>query len=149
MDPEIGRRTLSQRFAGHDFSHLSLDDPLNPKDFPDPATLDTMKSRAAMIVRLVEREGLTLRELLARFAGGRGHYTFAGTPEQVTDLMVEWFTDGAADGFNVMPPVLPTMLDPFVEEVIPLLQKRGLFRTEYSGATLRDHFGLDRPSVGF
>jgi FMN-dependent oxidoreductase (nitrilotriacetate monooxygenase family) len=79
-DPEVGRRTLSQRFAGHDFSHLDLDTPLKPEDFPDPDTLETMKSRAAMIVRLVANEGLTLRELLARFAGGRGHFTFAGTP---------------------------------------------------------------------
>jgi len=108
-----------------------------------------MKSRAAMIVRLVEREGLTLRELLARFAGGRGHFTFAGTPDQVADLMVDWFSDGAADGFNVMPPVFPAMMEPFVEEVIPLLQQRGLFRTEYAGTTLRDHLGLDRPADGF
>lgn len=149
MDPEIGRRTLSQRFADHDFSHLDLDAPLKPGDFPDPESVESMKSRAAMIVGLVEREGLTLRELLARFAGGRGHYTFAGTPEQVADLIVDWFSDGAADGFNVMPPVLPTMLDPFVDHVIPLLQKQGLFRTEYSGTTLRDHFGLDRPAAGF
>jgi FMN-dependent oxidoreductase (nitrilotriacetate monooxygenase family) len=149
MDPEVGRRTLSQRFAGHDFSHLELDAPLTPADFPDPDTLETMKSRAAMIVRIVANEGLTLRELLARFAGGRGHYTFAGTPEAVADLIEDWFADGAADGFNVMPPVIPTMLDPFIEQVIPLLQRRGLFRTDYSGATLRDHYGLDRPADGF
>ena len=149
MDPEVGRRTLSQRFAGHDFSHLDLDTPLSPADFPDPDTLETMKSRAAMIVRIVAKEGLTLRELLARFAGGRGHYTFAGTPEQVVDLIVDWFGDGAADGFNVMPPVIPAMLDPFIEQVIPLLQRRGLFRTEYAGTTLREHYGLDRPADGF
>ena len=149
IDPEVGRRTLSQRFAGHDFSHLPLDEPLKPGDFPDPDTLETMKSRAALIVRLVECEGLTLRELLARFAGGRGHFTFAGTPEQVADLIEDWFNDGAADGFNVMPPVVPAMLEPFIEAVIPLLQRRGLFRTEYSGKTLRDHYGLDRPADGF
>lgn len=149
MDPEVGRRTLSQRFAGHDFSHLDLDAPLKPSDFPDPDTLETMRSRAAMIVRLVDREALTLRELLARFAGGRGHYTFAGTPEQVADLIVDWFEDGAADGFNVMPPVIPAMLDPFIDAVIPILQARGLFRTAYSGQTLRDHYGLDRPADGF
>ncbi len=149
MDPEVGRRTLSQRFAGHDFSHLDLDTPLTTKDFPDPDTLETMKSRAAMIVRIVEREGLTLRELLARFAGGRGHYTFAGTPEQVADLIEDWFRDGAADGFNVMPPVVPVMLEPIVEHLIPILQKRGLFRREYSGRTLREHLGLDRPADRF
>ena len=148
-DPEVGRRTLSQRFAGHDFSHLDLDTPLTTKDFPDPDTLETMKSRAAMIVRIVERERLTLRELLARFAGGRGHYTFAGTPEQVADLIEDWFRDGAADGFNVMPPVVPVMLEPIVEHLIPILQKRGLFRTQYEGPTLRDKFGLARPDVRF
>jgi hypothetical protein len=62
--------------------------------------------------------------------------------------MESWFEDRAADGFNVMPPVLPAMLDVFVAEVIPLLQKRGLFRTEYEGDTLRDHYGLDRPKGG-
>ena len=149
IDPEIGRRTLSQRFAGHDFSHLPLDEPLKLSDFPDIDTLQTMKSRAAMIVRLVENERLTLRQLLARFAGGRGHFTFAGTPEQVADLIADWCNDGAADGFNVMPPVLPAMLDPFVKEVIPILQRRGLFRTAYSGSTLREHFGLARPGDGF
>ncbi len=148
-DPEIGRRTLSRRFAGHDFSRVPLDAVLKPEDFPSPDQLQTMQSRAAMIVRLVESEQLTLRELLARFAGGRGHFTYAGTPEQVADLIGDWFADGAADGFNIMPPVFPTMLDPFINEVIPLLQRRGLFRTAYSGTTLRDHFGLERPKDGF
>jgi hypothetical protein len=86
-----------------------------------------------------------LRQLLARLAGARGHYTAAGTPEQIADLMESWFNDGAADGFNVMPPVLPAMLDAFTQEVIPLLQRRGLFRTAYEGETLRAHYGLDRP----
>lgn len=149
MDPEVGRRTLSQRFAGHDFSHLDLDEPLKVSDFPDPDGLETMKSRAALIVRIVGNEGLTLRELLARFAGGRGHYTTAGTPEQIADLIEDWCTDGAADGFNIMPPVIPLMMDPFIDEVVPLLQKRGLFRTEYEGMTLRENLGLERPKSRF
>jgi FMN-dependent oxidoreductase (nitrilotriacetate monooxygenase family) len=149
MDPEVGRRTLSQRFAGHDFSHLDLDQPLKVSDFPDPDKLETMKSRAALIVRIVGNEGLTLRELLARFAGGRGHYTTAGTPEQIADLIEDWCTDGAADGFNYMPPVIPALMTPFIDEVIPLLQKRGLFRTEYEGTTLRENLGLDRPKSRF
>lgn len=153
MDPEVGRRTLSQRFAGHDFSHLGWDQKLTADDFPDPEGLETMKSRAALIVRIVEKEGLTLRELLARFAGGRGHYTTAGTAEQIADLIQDWCSDGdggkAADGFNVMPPVIPEMMDPFIDQVIPILQERGLFRTEYEGTTLRDHFGLDRPASRF
>lgn len=154
MDPEVGRRTLSQRFAGHDFDHLDLDQPLKVSDFPDPESLETMKSRAALIVRIVGNEGLTLRELLARFAGGRGHYTTAGTPEQIADLIADWCDPDApggpaADGFNFMPPVIPALMDPFIDEVIPLLQKRGLFRTEYEGSTLRENLGLDRPKSRF
>jgi len=85
--------------------------------------------------------------LLAKLAGARGHFTFEGTPEQVADLMQDWVADGVADGFNLMPPVLPEMLDVFIAEVVPLLQRRGLFRTAYAGDTLRSHFGLARPSV--
>ncbi len=148
-DPEIGRKRLSGRFGGHDFSHLPLDTLLTPDDFPDPATVEAARSRTELIVGLVERENLTLRQLLSKMAGARGHFTFAGTPEQVADLIEDWFTDGAADGFNLMPPLLPTMLTAFIDEVVPLLQKRGLFRTEYEGKTLRSHFGLTRPADGF
>lgn len=147
-DPEIGRKRLSGRFGGHDFSHLPLDRPLDPEDFPDPRTVEAARSRAEVIVGLVRRERPTLRRLLSTLAGARGHFTFAGTPEQLADLMEDWLTDGAADGFNIMPPVLPAMLDTFIAEVIPLLQKRGLFRTAYEGATLRDQYGLDRPPSG-
>ena len=144
-DPEVGRKRLSGRFGGFDFSHLPLDTPLKPEDFPDPATVQAARSRTELIVGLVRNEGLTLRQLLSRLAGARGHFTFAGTAEQVADLIEDWFADGAADGFNLMPPLLPGTLDAFVAEVIPLLQKRGLFRTEYDGTTLREHYGLHRP----
>jgi FMN-dependent oxidoreductase (nitrilotriacetate monooxygenase family) len=144
-DPESGRRTLSSRFGGYDFSHLPLDEVLRPDDFPHPDTVEASRSRAVMVVGLVERERVTLRELLAKLAGARGHFTFAGTPEQVADLIQDWFEDGAADGFNVMPPIFPGMLDAFINEVVPILQARGLFRTEYTGTTLREHYGLDRP----
>ena len=86
---------------------------------------------------------------LVRLGGGRGHRTFSGTPEQVADTIGEWFTSGAADGFNIMPPILPAMLDVFSAEVIPLLQRRGLFRTAYQGKTLREHYGLDWPQSSF
>ena len=95
----------------------------------------------------VREQRPTLRQLLAKLAGARGHFTFEGTPEQVADLMQDWVDDGVADGFNLMPPVLPEMLDVFIAEVLPLLRKRGLFRTAYEGATLRSHFGLVRPAV--
>ena len=148
-DPEVGRKRLSGRFGGHDFSHLALDKPVAPEDFPDPGTVEAARSRTEVIVGLVRREKPTLRQLLAYLAGARGHYTTAGTPEQIADLIEDWFGDGSADGFNVMPPLLPSMLDVFIAEVIPLLQKRGLFRTAYEGRTLREHFGLARPESKF
>ena len=94
----------------------------------------------------VEKLIYSRRELIGRLGGGRGHRTFTGTPEQVADAIQHWFEAGAADGFNVMPPVLPSGLTTFVDEVIPILQARGLFRTEYTGTTLRDHYGLPRPA---
>ncbi len=148
-DPEVGRKRLSGRFGGHDFSHLPLDRPLSPEDFPDPSSVEAARSRTEVILGLVRREKPTLRQLLASLAGARGHFTMAGTPEQVADLIEDWFTDGVADGFNIMPPVLPQMLDVFIDEVVPLLQRRGLFRTEYEGNTLRDHYGLATPESAF
>jgi FMN-dependent oxidoreductase (nitrilotriacetate monooxygenase family) len=148
-DPEVGRKRLSGRFGGHDFSHLPLDRPLRPEDFPAPSAVEAARSRTEVILSLVRREKPTLRQLLASLAGARGHFTMAGTPEQVADLIEDWFTDAAADGFNIMPPVLPAMLDAFSAEVIPLLQRRGLFRTEYAGTTLRAHYGLALPESAF
>jgi len=144
-DPEVGRHRMSARFGGHDFSHLPLDQVLAPEDFPDPETVEAARSRTEVIVNMVRREKPTLRQLLAMLAGARGHHTLAGTPEQVADIMQDWFESGAADGFNVMPPILPAQLETFVDHVIPLLQKRGLFRTQYAGPTLRDQYGLPVP----
>lgn len=148
-DPEVGRKRLSGRFGGHDFSHLPLDKPLSPDDFPDPASVEAARSRTEVIVGLVRREKPTLRQLLSYLAGARGHFVTVGSPEQIADLMEDWFHDGAADGFNLMPPVLPAMLDTFVEEVVPLLQRRGLFRDTYTGHTLRAHYNLPRPDLQF
>lgn len=148
-DPEVGRKRLSNRFGGHDFSHLPLDRPLSPADFPDPGSVEAARSRTEVIINLVRRDRPTLRQLLGYLAGARGHYVTAGTPEQIADLMADWFADGAADGFNVMPPLLPVQLDAFTREVVPILQRRGLFRSEYAGATLREHYGLDWPTSAF
>ena len=148
-DPEVGRKRLSGRFGGHDFSHLPLDRPLVPEDFPDPGTVQAARSRTEVIINLVRRDKPTLRQLLGYLAGARGHYVTAGTPEQIADLIEEWFRDGAADGFNIMPPILPAQLDAFGAEVIPILQRRGLFRTEYRGTTLREHYGLAQPPSVF
>ena len=148
-DPEVGRSRLSQRFGGHDLSHLSLDKPLSPADFPDPSKNEASRSRTEAVVTLVVREQPTLRQLLAKLAGARGHFTIAGPPEKIADAMQEWFENGAADGFNLMPPVLTHQLDLFTSEVLPLLQKRDLFRSAYDGETLRSHFGLPRAAARF
>jgi alkanesulfonate monooxygenase SsuD/methylene tetrahydromethanopterin reductase-like flavin-dependent oxidoreductase (luciferase family) len=148
-DPEVGRKRMSGRFGGHDFSHLPLDRPLTEEDFPPPAMVEAARSRTEVILNYVRRDKPTLRQLLASLAGARGHFTIAGTPEQIADLIEDWFNDGAADGFNIMPPLLPSMLDAFSMEVIPLLQRRGLFRTAYAGKTLREHYGLPWPESTF
>jgi alkanesulfonate monooxygenase len=93
---------------------------------------------------MAKRENLTIRQLYLR-AVLRGHNVVCGTPQRIADHIEEWFTAGAADGFNVMPPYLPGALDEFVDAVVPELQRRGLFRTAYQGRTLRDNLGLKRP----
>ncbi|KFC75983.1 Nitrilotriacetate monooxygenase component A [Bosea sp. LC85] len=141
--PTVGLSRLSNRFGGHDFSHLKLDQVLSVADFPDPAQVQASRSRAQAITALVGRERPTLRGLLHSLAGARGHFTATGTPEQIADVIEDWFASGAADGFNVMPPILPSQFALFTSEVVPLLQKRGLFRTEYGEGTLRQRLGLD------
>ncbi|MGR6970408.1 LLM class flavin-dependent oxidoreductase [Streptomyces cynarae] len=125
---------------------LELDAPL-PADLPPESAIEGAKSRYTLVVELARRERLTVRQLIGRLGGGRGHLTFAGTPEQVADQIETWFTQGAADGFNIMPAVLPSGLEAFVEHVVPLLRARGLLRTEYGPRrTLRERYGLPRPA---
>ena len=93
------------------------------------------------------RGGHTVRELIRSLAGGGGHRVIVGTPEQIADDIERWFKGGAADGFNLMPDALPDGLEAFVNGVVPILQRRGLFRTEYEGNTLRSHLGLERSRV--
>ncbi|MFD7697889.1 LLM class flavin-dependent oxidoreductase [Streptomyces sp. NPDC059805] len=125
---------------------LELDGPL-PADLPSEDAVEGAKSRYTLVVELARRERLTVRQLIGRLGGGRGHLTFAGTPEQVADAIETWFTQGAADGFNIMPPVLPSGLDAFVDHVVPILRERGLLRTEYGPRrTLRERYGLPRPA---
>jgi len=124
---------------------LELDSQL-PDNLPDESEIEDFKSRYSLIVEMGRREHLTIRQIIGRLGGGRGHFTLTGTPDQVADTIEEWFTNGAADGFNIMPPLLPSGLELFVEHVVPILRTRGLFRHEYTGQTLRDHYGLDRPT---
>ncbi|KUL35229.1 LLM class flavin-dependent oxidoreductase [Actinoplanes awajinensis] len=144
IKPEYALRQLAQTLK-LDPSALHLDREL-PDDLPDEDEIEAAKSRYTLIVELARRERLTVRQLIGRLGGGRGHRTFAGTPEQVADAIQHWFDNGAADGFNIMAPVLPSGLEVFVDQVVPILQRRGLFRTEYTTRTLRDHYGLPRPA---
>jgi FMN-dependent oxidoreductase (nitrilotriacetate monooxygenase family) len=145
-DPEVGRKRLSGRFGGHDFSHLPLDRPLAPEDFPEPNSVQAARSRTEVIINLVRRDRPTLRQLLGYLAGARAKLVMVGTPQSLADRMEQWYVEEAADGFNIMPPYLPGGLNDFVELVIPEMQRRGLFRTEYTGRTLREHLGLPRPA---
>ncbi|MEU7059056.1 LLM class flavin-dependent oxidoreductase [Streptomyces sp. NPDC046197] len=124
---------------------LHLDEEL-PASITTDRRIEGGQGRYALVVGLARRERLTVRQLIGRLGAGRGHHTLAGTPEQVADAMQHWFENAAADGFNIMPPVLPSGLESFVDHVVPILQARGLFRTEYSGKTLRDHYGVVRPA---
>ncbi|WP_310551466.1 LLM class flavin-dependent oxidoreductase [Paenibacillus glufosinatiresistens] len=130
-----------------DLGGYPADGPL--PDIPDPVeSSNGMKSRVQLIMNLARKDNLSILELGRRLLGARGHMQFVGTPGQLADLMEEWFEQRGCDGFNIMPPVLPGDLDIFVDQVVPVLQKRGLFRTEYEGSTLRDHLGLARPEIG-
>jgi FMN-dependent oxidoreductase (nitrilotriacetate monooxygenase family) len=125
---------------------LELDKPL-PDPLPLPANANQTMFHGT--VNLARRGNLTVRQLLRALGGGVGHRIIVGTPEFIADDIEAWFKAGAADGFNLMPDVLPTGLEVFVDTVVPILQKRGLFRTDYEGKTLRDHFGLARPPSQF
>jgi FMN-dependent oxidoreductase (nitrilotriacetate monooxygenase family) len=123
-------------------------------DFPADAKLPTSDIRASgkdftpRVISLLDRadaENLSIRQCGQLVAATRSHGSIVGTPEKIADHIASWFEAGAADGFNVMPPYFPSELDVFVDHVIPILQRRGLFRTAYEGTTLRDHLGLARP----
>jgi FMN-dependent oxidoreductase (nitrilotriacetate monooxygenase family) len=145
IKPEFALQQLAKTL-NLDPSDLHLDRPL-PADLPHEDEIEAAKSRYTLIVELARRDNLTVRQLIGRLGGGRGHRTFAGTPEQVADAIQHWFDHGAADGFNIMAPVLPSGLELFVEHVVPILRRRGLFRTEYTTRTLREHYGLRRPAA--
>ena len=122
-----------------DLSKYPLDGP-----FPDITEKTATKTGIKLFTEMARRENLTIRQLYLR-AVTRGHTIVRGTPEQIADHMQEWFEGEGADGFNVMPLYLPGVFDDFVQKVVPILQRRGLFRTEYEGKTLRDNLGLKQP----
>ncbi|WP_318247701.1 LLM class flavin-dependent oxidoreductase [Solibacillus merdavium] len=139
ITPEIGLDFLED-YLGIDLSGYDLDGPL-PKDIPPT---NGNRSRQQLIIELAERENLTIRELYLKIAGSRGHRIIFGSPSQIADQLIEWVDNDAADGFNLMPPYFPGGFTDFIDLVIPELQKRGVFRTEYEGNTLRENLGLQQ-----
>ncbi|MCR0982978.1 LLM class flavin-dependent oxidoreductase [Roseomonas populi] len=141
LHPDVGLSILSFLTGGFDFSPYDVDGPL-----PDLPDTDVGKARLKVIADLARRENLTIRQLYERIAVSRGHHIVVGSAEEVADDMQQWFEERGADGFNVMPPTFPEGFRAFCELVVPELQRRGLFRTAYTGATLREHLGLPRPA---
>ncbi|GED97152.1 LLM class flavin-dependent oxidoreductase [Gordonia crocea] len=147
--PAYGIRQIAS-ITGEDVSGLDLDAPVPASLFADAGDVtDNRRSRRQVVAGIVERDKPTLRTLLHRLAGARGHRVIAGTPERVADELAEWFLRGGADGFNVMPPYFPGGLTDFTEQVVPILVDRGLFRRDYTGTTLREHLGLRVPENRF
>jgi FMN-dependent oxidoreductase (nitrilotriacetate monooxygenase family) len=134
---------LSDRF-GQDMSAYDLDGPI-----PDIALPDSYHSFAKVMLAKARRENMTLRDIYNLTAAARGHWVLSGSAESIADSLQQWFDEYAADGFNVMPPYFHEGFEDFVHLVVPILQERGLFRTDYNGTTLRDHLGLKRPKNPF
>lgn len=143
IHPQLGLTLLSQ-LGGftEDLSQYDLDQPL-PEHI---GQLENGASRQQLILDIARENNFTIRQLYQWIATARGHWTLIGTPQQIADELQAWFEQGAADGFNILPPTTPTSLDDFVDLVVPELQRRGLFRTAYEGTTLRENLGLKRPT---
>jgi FMN-dependent oxidoreductase (nitrilotriacetate monooxygenase family) len=139
VDNSNAMQMLSHRL-GADLSSFELDGPI-----PDVPLTDGGQSFARVMLAKAKRESMTLRELYNLTAASRGHWVLCGSAATVADTLEHWFKGGAADGFNVMPSHFPEGFEDFIELVLPILQERGLFRTNYVGSTLREHLGLLRP----
>jgi FMN-dependent oxidoreductase (nitrilotriacetate monooxygenase family) len=136
--------TLVASRIGYDVSGHSLDGPV-----PPPPPSEGSRTFSHVLYETARREKMTLRDLYNLTAAARGHWVVCGTPRRIADTLEEWFVGAAADGFNILPPYFPGAFADFVNLVVPELQRRGLFRHEYQGKTLRDHFGLPRaPAPG-
>lgn len=140
IHPEFGVSMLSDLVGGFDLSSYDVEGPL-----PHLPPSNANTSRRALIERMAYGEGLNIRQLYERMTTSRGHLTLIGSHDAVTDEIVRWFESGAADGFNVMPPLLPAGLEEFGEHILPRLRRKGLFKSRYEGGTLRDKLGLRRP----
>ena len=140
IDPIVAREILGTVLGYVDLSNYDFDGPL-----PDLPETNASKSTVDELTKMAKEENLTMRELAMRVAGARGKLVMKGTPKHIADFMEGWLHDQATDGFNILPSILPASLDDFVDLVIPEVQRRGLFRLEYGGSTLRENLGLMRP----
>ena len=139
LSPSNAMELVSQR-VGHDLKGYDLDGPV-------PEFEQTNKGQAfsRALLDLARREKMTLRDLYNITAAARGHWVIYGTPKRIADILEEWFTERLGDGFVIMPAYFPGAFDDFVDHVVPELQRRGLYRKEYAGSTMRHHFGLVPP----
>ena len=140
LTPTNALTLVSQRL-GYDIAGYPLDGPI--PDFAQKT--DRGQAFSNTLLEMARREKMTLRDLYNITAAARGHWVIYGTPKRIADIFEEWFAAERADGFVVMPAYFPGAFDDFVNLVVPELQRRGLYRKEYSGPTLRDHLGLTRP----
>jgi alkanesulfonate monooxygenase len=138
--PAIGRYLLGEQ-SGHDFSDVDLDGPFPDVDTTRPEVNGQLLEQWKT---LTKNEHLTVQQLIDRVTLRR---SLVGSPTQVADHFQTWLEAEASDGFLLTPTLFPGDLDDFVTLVVPELQRRGLFRAEYEGNTLRDHLGLKRPAL--
>jgi alkanesulfonate monooxygenase len=141
---EVALASFSEMLGGIDLNGYPLDEPL-----PNLTGNSARMSAPPSYVKLARQENLTLRQTAKRAVAGRAHFMVKGTVNQVVDELEHWFTGEAADGFNLLPQWLPGALNDFVDKIVPELQRRGLFRTEYEGSTLRENLGLDKPANAY
>ena len=140
LTPSNALALVSNRI-GHDISGYPLDAPV--PEFP--TVINTGQSFSSTLLELARREKMTLRDLYNITAAARGHWVIYGTPQRIADTLEDWFVSGLADGFIIMPAYFPGAFNDFVNLVVPELQRRGLYRKDYSGPTLRDHLGIGPP----
>ena len=131
---------LSSNLGGIDLSKFDLDAPM-----PEFAVNDARVSAVLSYIEIARAEGLTLRQMAMRSAAAKHHWTLVGSVKQIADELEAWFVEGAAEGVNILPSDVPSAINGLVDKLVPELQRRGLFRTEYEGKTLRENFGLPRP----
>ena len=140
IHPELGIRVISE-MIGVDLQGYDLDGPL-----PEVQVTVGQSGRQQVVIEMARQEKLSIRQVYQRVAGARAHRIIHGSPTDIADDLEAWFKKGAAAGFNILPPLFPAGLKDFVDLVVPELQRRGLFRRDYEGKTLRENLGLPFPA---